>query len=536
MKAAAQSCRCPALCRAGSGPPSLPGSKETWVAPVRSAVPENSRQLPASSAVGLRLPGGRHFKMLQIYTSLALHAAGGDDLVEQLPGRADERLALLVFLFARRFADEAQVRIERARRRRRFAFASRPALCSARTATLRVASTSSSSRALVAATSGRHDDSILSHDFRAAAAPDSGSAFGSHSTPARADCRNAAAADGRVRSGVTSACLRTCGFLALSFNCNSPRRRLQSQLYAVQAASRHRFGENVHETDTSRHVHAGSGADALRGRAGSQSRKNDNRDPQSGCGGGANRLSAGAVSLALLLPARRPRPVRPGRADPRPSTGASGRRRPAKRRPSWSHRCSSGVRPECITTRPRSSTPTAACSACIARCTFPTIRCTTRSITSRPATWVSGHSTRAIGRIGVLVCWDQWFPEAARLTALHGAEVLFYPTAIGWHPREKDGVRRGAARRLGDDPALPRHRQRRLCRGGQSRRPRRAGGRRHRILGHIVRLRSVRRHARRRRRTTAKNCWWSPCDRRRIEDVRRNWPFFRDRRIDAYRG
>src|SRR5438105_3871832 len=41
------------------------------------------------------------------------------------------------------------------------------------------------------------------------------------------------------------------------------------------------------------------------------------------------------------------------------------------------------------------------------------------------------------GRIGVLVCWDQWFPEAARLTALQGADLLVYPTAIGWHPREK---------------------------------------------------------------------------------------------------
>src|SRR5260370_20059288 len=41
------------------------------------------------------------------------------------------------------------------------------------------------------------------------------------------------------------------------------------------------------------------------------------------------------------------------------------------------------------------------------------------------------------GRIGVLVCWDQWYPEAARLTALQGAQIIFYPTAIGWHPREK---------------------------------------------------------------------------------------------------
>ena len=42
------------------------------------------------------------------------------------------------------------------------------------------------------------------------------------------------------------------------------------------------------------------------------------------------------------------------------------------------------------------------------------------------------------GKLGVCVCWDQWFPEAARLTALSGAQLLFYPTAIGWHPGEKD--------------------------------------------------------------------------------------------------
>jgi N-carbamoylputrescine amidase len=41
------------------------------------------------------------------------------------------------------------------------------------------------------------------------------------------------------------------------------------------------------------------------------------------------------------------------------------------------------------------------------------------------------------GKIGVLICWDQWYPEAARLTAMHGAQILFYPTAIGWHPSEK---------------------------------------------------------------------------------------------------
>jgi N-carbamoylputrescine amidase len=55
-------------------------------------------------------------------------------------------------------------------------------------------------------------------------------------------------------------------------------------------------------------------------------------------------------------------------------------------------------------------------------------------------------STR-YGTIGVLICWDQWYPEAARLTALQGAQILFYPTAIGWHPHEKaaDGAKQHAA-------------------------------------------------------------------------------------------
>ena len=57
------------------------------------------------------------------------------------------------------------------------------------------------------------------------------------------------------------------------------------------------------------------------------------------------------------------------------------------------------------------------------------------------------------GRIGVQICWDQWYPEGSRAVALGGAQVIFYPTSIGWHPARKGGVRRGPARCLEDNSA-----------------------------------------------------------------------------------
>ncbi len=109
------------------------------------------------------------------------------------------------------------------------------------------------------------------------------------------------------------------------------------------------------------------------------------------------------------------------------------------------------------------------------------------------------------GRIGVLVCWDQWYPEGARLASLGGANIIFYPTAIGWHPSEKAGIRRGAARCLAHDSALARHRQRRLRRGRESRRLRGHARKRPRILGPLLRLRSVRPRPRRRLRRQGRN-------------------------------
>ena len=152
---------------------------------------------------------------------------------------------------------------------------------------------------------------------------------------------------------------------------------------------------------------------------------------------GAGRLPAGAVHRATTSARRRtPRsstwPSRsPGRATERLAAAAK----------------ENGVvvvgslfekrMPACTTTPPPSTTRRASCSACTARCTSRTTRCSSRSSTSPPATSASRCSTTPAAKVGTLVCWDQWYPEAARLTALQGAEVIFYPTAIGWHPKEK---------------------------------------------------------------------------------------------------
>jgi N-carbamoylputrescine amidase len=141
-----------------------------------------------------------------------------------------------------------------------------------------------------------------------------------------------------------------------------------------------------------------------------------------------------------------------------------------------------------------------------------------------------------VGRIGTLVCWDQWYPEAARLTALQGASVLFYPTAIGWHPAEK--TTHGAEQL---DAWRTIQRSHAIANGCYVAAVNRVGLERPAgsdglefwgssfladPLGTIVVEAPRDREA----------VVIGEVDTARIESVRRGWPFLRDRRIDAYGG
>src|SRR5438477_8106166 len=147
-----------------------------------------------------------------------------------------------------------------------------------------------------------------------------------------------------------------------------------------------------------------------------------------------------------------------------------------------------------------------------------------------------------VGSVGALVCWDQWYPEGARLTALQGAQVLFYPTAIGWHPAEKkqygiaqhdawrtiqrahaiaNGVFVAVANRVGHETGNISGNQAQgagLEFWGQSF-----------LADPFGRVLAEASHDR-------EEILCAEVNLREIEEVRRNWPFLRDRRIESYSG
>ena len=138
------------------------------------------------------------------------------------------------------------------------------------------------------------------------------------------------------------------------------------------------------------------------------------------------------------------------------------------------------------------------------------------------------------GRIGVLICWDQWYPEAARLTAMQGAEILFYPTAIGWHPREK--VQLGAKQHGAWETIQRGHAVANGCyvaavnRSGHEA-P--AGGDGLEFWGQSF-VAGPQGALLAKASATADETLLVPVDLGALDDLRCHWPFWRDRRTDAY--
>ncbi len=136
-------------------------------------------------------------------------------------------------------------------------------------------------------------------------------------------------------------------------------------------------------------------------------------------------------------------------------------------------------------------------------------------------------------KIGVLICWDQWYPEAARINALLGAEILFYPTAIGWHPAEKEEFGKAQL-----DAWRTAQRAHAIANGVFVAAPNRVGHEDEpgtngiEFFGHSFICDPFGRILA--EAGTEPAVIVAECDRKLIEDTRRNWPFLRDRRIDAY--
>jgi len=135
--------------------------------------------------------------------------------------------------------------------------------------------------------------------------------------------------------------------------------------------------------------------------------------------------------------------------------------------------------------------------------------------------------------IGVLICWDQWYPEAARITSLLGADILFYPTAIGWHPSEKAEF--GQAQQ---DAWRIIQRSHAIANGVFVASPNRVGHEEEpgtdgiEFFGHSFITDPFGRILA--EAGQSEEILTAVCDPRLIEETRRNWPFLRDRRIDAY--
>jgi N-carbamoylputrescine amidase len=136
-----------------------------------------------------------------------------------------------------------------------------------------------------------------------------------------------------------------------------------------------------------------------------------------------------------------------------------------------------------------------------------------------------------VGSVGVCVCWDQWFPEAARLTALGGAQILFYPTAIGWLPAEKEA--HGQQQWSAWETMMRSHA---IANGLFVAAPNRVGREGQLEFWGASFVADPYGVVLGRASHTEEETLLVECQLNQIETARTHWPFFRDRRIDAYQG
>lgn len=140
-----------------------------------------------------------------------------------------------------------------------------------------------------------------------------------------------------------------------------------------------------------------------------------------------------------------------------------------------------------------------------------------------------------VGRIATLICWDQWYPEGARLAALHGATIIFYPTAIGWHPDEKE--RYGAAQH---DAWRTVQRGHAVANGVYVAAANRTGLETDPVTGTKLEfwgqsfISDPQGVVLAEASAAKEEILYADVDVKHLETIRRNWPFLRDRRIDAY--
>jgi N-carbamoylputrescine amidase len=140
------------------------------------------------------------------------------------------------------------------------------------------------------------------------------------------------------------------------------------------------------------------------------------------------------------------------------------------------------------------------------------------------------------GKLGVLVCWDQWYPEGARLTAMQGAEILFYPTAIGWHPKEKakyGETQHGAWELIQRSHGVANGCY--VCVPNRVGHERPAGGEGIQFWGQSF-VAGTSGEIIAKASSDKEEILVVPVDLAKVDTTRTHWPFLRDRRIDAYAG